>query len=1272
MARSRVSEEQTLRSPELALAMECPENEKTRKQPTISYFKLFSTATALDYILMAGGTIGALAHGAALPLAVLLFGNIVESVGIYFLNPPKLYEDASKYCLDCVYVGIVTLAAAWLEVFCWTYTGERQASKIRVQYLRALLGQDIGFYDTDSTTGEIVVGISSDTLLVQDAIGEKVGNFIHNMARFAAGLAVSFTISWELTSLTLAVVPLIAIAGGVYSYAMIDVTTNSHKAYIKAGEIAEQVVAQVRSVYAYGGEDKAVRSYARALEKTVALGVKGGLAKGLGMGSVYLLLYFTWALLLWFAGRMVLKGTIHGGPAFVTILNAVIGGIAIGQAFPNLTAFGKGKAAGYTIFEMLRRSPVSRSRGAGASLSNVQGHIELKNIKFSYPSRPDAIIFQNFSLDIPAGKLVAIVGGSGSGKSTIISLIERFYDPQEGQVLLDGHNVRHLQLKWLRSQIGLVSQEPALFATTISENILFGMEEASFDDVIRAAKISGAHDFINQLPFKYDTQVGERGVQLSGGQKQRVALARAVLKDPAILLLDEATSALDSESEKLVQDALSHIMVGRTSVMIAHRLSTVQSADIITVMQNGKIVESGTHDQLLEQDGSYASLLNVNDDNGRDTSSNNDFVSSGRHSRASSLNSKAFSFRLSVQSDIESVGFPEPLSERKVYKKPSLKRLLQLNAPDWPYSLLGMLGAITAGGSMPLFVLGITEGLIAFYSITPGYLSHEIRKLSMLFIGAGTATLFFFVMEHYFFGLMGENVTFRVRHLMFSAILRYEVGWFEDEKNSSSLVASRLASDALMVKAAVGDLLCTLSHNLSLITTAFIVAFLLQWRIALVMISTFPFIVTSAVAQRQFLRGFGGDVCKAYLRANTVAGEAVGNIRTVAAFCAEEKVLQLFCKELQRPGRDSFYRGQIAGIAFGVSQCCMFCSYALTLWYGSYLIKTGYTSFGPMVKSFTVLLVTALGIAETLLLAPDIIEGLQSVGAVFEVLDRKTEIDPDDTRAEDVHDIRGSIQLKNVKFNYPSRPDVTIFENLNLKLGAGRSLALVGASGSGKSSIIALIARFYEPLTGSVLIDGKDIRRLRLRSLRKHIALVQQEPSLFSTSVYENILYGKDGATEAEVIEASKAANADSFISALPNGYATEVGERGVQLSGGQKQRVAIARAVLKNPAILLLDEATSALDAESERTVQDALDNLMKGRTTVVVAHRLSTIQHVDCIAVLEAGKIVEEGRHVDLLRKGGVYARLIRLQHQLHNHPSPDMQQEFLQDFLERQAPR
>eukprot|EP00249_Psilotum_nudum_P007035 c20262_g1_i1 orf=553-2652(-) len=689
-------------------------------------------------------------------------------------------------------------------------------------------------------------------------------------------------------------------------------------------------------------------------------------------------------------------------------------------------------------------------------------------------------------------------------------------------------------------------------------------------------------------------------------------------------------------------------MVGRTTIMVAHRLSTIHDADIITVLEQGKVVESGTHEQLLARAGAYANLISIQEEVMKKPVEEMDIDRMSRHSRGSSLTLKAFSFRLSMQSDMESQGFQEPQLERRVYARPSLKGLIKLHAPEWYYGFLGILGAVTAGGSMPILVLGVTQGLIAFYSTTPGYLSVEVRKLCVLLLCSGIATFVFFLLEHYFFGVVGEHVTFRVRHLMFSRILRNEVGWFEDENNSSSKIASRLSSDALLVKAAVGDLLCTLAHNVSLMVTAFVVAFLFQWRITLVMVATLPIIVSSAAAQRQFLRGFGGNISKAYLRANMVAGEAVGNIRTIAAFCAEEKVLNLFCSELERPAKDTFMRGQVAGIAFGVSQCCMFCSYAMTLWYGSFLIKKGRTEFGPMVKSFTVLLVTALGIAETLLLAPDIIEGLRSVGSVFEVLDRRTEIDPDDPKADEVTELRGLIELKHVKFRYPSRTEVQIFEDLNLKVSPGRSLALVGASGSGKTSVIALIARFYDPLSGRVMVDGKDIRKFKLRSLRRHIALVQQEPSLFSTTVYENIIYGKDGASEAEVIQAAKSANAHDFISALPNGYHTEVGERGVQLSGGQKQRVAIARAVLKKPSILLLDEATSALDAESERAVQEALDNLMKSRTTVVVAHRLSTIQHVDVISVLDAGQIVEQGRHVELLRREGAYSRLVQHQQQ------------------------
>lgn len=405
---------------------------------------------------------------------------------------------------------------------------------------------------------------------------------------------------------------------------------------------------------------------------------------------------------------------------------------------------------------------------------------------------------------------------------------------------------------------------------------------------------------------------------------------------------------------------------------------------------------------------------------------------------------------------------------------------------------------------------------------------------------------------------------------------------------------------------------------------------------------------TVSLLQLLAMKGFAGDTAKAHAKSSMIAGEGVSNIRTVAAFNAQGKILSLFCQELRVPQRRSLSKSQTSGILFGLSQLALYSSEALILWYGVHLVNKGVSTFSKVIKVFVVLIVTANSVAETISLAPEIIRGGDAVGSVFSVLDRSTRIDADDPEAEPIESMRGDIELRHVDFAYPSRPDVSIFKDFNLRIRAGHSQALVGASGSGKSSVIALIERFYDPIAGKVMIDGKDIRRLNLKALRLKIGLVQQEPALFAASIFDNIAYGKDGATEAEVIEAARAANMHTFVSGLPEGYKTPVGERGVQLSGGQKQRIAIARAVLKDPTILLLDEATSALDAESECVLQEALERLMRGRTTVLVAHRLSTIRGVDSIGVVQDGRIVEHGSHAELIsRPDGAYSRLLQLQH-------------------------
>ncbi|XP_073219421.1 ABC transporter B family member 2-like isoform X2 [Cicer arietinum] len=1125
------------------------------------------------------------------------------------------------------------------------HTGERQAAKMRMAYLRSMLNQDISLFDTEVSTGEVISSITSDILIVQEALSEKVGNFMHYISRFLAGFIIGFIRVWQISLVTLAIVPLIAIAGGLYAYVTIGLVAKVRKSYVRAGQIAKEVIGNVRTVQAFGGEERAVISYKVALRNTYKNGRKAGLAKGLGLGSMHCVLFLSWALLVWFTSIIVHKKIANGGLAFTTMLNVVISGLSLGQAAPDISAFIRAKAAAYPIFEMIKRDTVSKnSSKIGRKLIKLDGHIQLINVCFSYPSRPDVVIFNNLSLDIPSGKVLALVGGSGSGKSTIISLIERFYEPLSGQILLDRNDIKELDIKWLRHQIGLVNQEPALFATSIRENILYGKNDATVEELNSALELSDAMNFINNLPDGLDTQVGERGIQLSGGQKQRIAISRAIVKNPSILLLDEATSALDAESEKSVQEALDRVMIGRTTVIVAHRLSTIRNADIIVVVEGGNVVEIGNHVELISNPNSvYASLVQGHPSPDPCLGQSSSIKNSVEISNTATIGS-------SFHSDKESTSHACGDEARSVEKSKhvSLARLYSMIGPYWSYGVFGTLSAFITGALMPLFALGISHALVSYYMDWHNT-QHEVKKIAFLFCGAAIIAITAYSIEHLSFGIMGERLTLRVREIMFSAILKNEISWFDDTRNTSSMLSSRLETDATLLKTIVVDRSTILMQNVGLVVTSFIIAFILNWRITLVVLATYPLIISGHISEKLFMQGFGGNLSKAYLKANMLAGEAISNIRTVAAFCAEEKVIDLYVDELVEPSKRSFKRGQIAGIFYGISQFFIFSSYGLALWYGSVLIQKELSGFKSIMKSFMVLIVTALAMGETLALAPDLLKGNQMVSSIFEVIDRKSGIIHG--VGEELKTVEGTIKLRRVNFSYPSRPNIVIFNDFNLTVPSGKSFALVGHSGSGKSSIISLILRFYDPTSGKVMIDGKDIKEINLKSLRKHIGLVQQEPALFATSIFKNILYGKEEASESEVIEAAKLANAHNFISALPQGYSTKTGERGVQLSGGQKQRVAIARAILRNPKILLLDEATSALDVESESIVQQALDKLMQNRTTIIVAHRLSTIKNADQISVLQDGKIIEQGTHSSLLENtDGAYFKLASLQQQLH----------------------
>ncbi|XP_061375398.1 ABC transporter B family member 4-like [Gastrolobium bilobum] len=1238
-----------------------------QKPDTVPFHKLFSFADSTDILLMTVGTVGAIGTGLSRPLMTLLFGQMIDRFGSNQQNT-DIVKEVSKVSLKFMYLAVGSGVAAFLQVACWMVTGERQAARIRGLYLKTILRQDVAFFDKETNTGEVIGRMSGDTVLIQDAMGEKVGQFLQLIATFFGGFVIAFVKGWLLTVVMLSTLPVLVLSGAAMAVMMGKMASLGQTAYAKAAHVVEQTIGSIRTVASFTGEKQAISSYSKFLVDAYKSGVHQGFLAGLGFGTVMSVVFCGYALAVWFGAKMIMEKGYNGGTVINVIIAVLTASMSLGQASPSMTAFAAGQAAAYKMFETIERKPgIDAYDPNGKVLEDIQGEIELRDVYFSYPARPEELIFNGFSLHIPSGATAALVGQSGSGKSTVISLVERFYDPQAGEVLIDGINLKEFQLRWIRGKIGLVSQEPVLFASSIEDNIAYGKEGATIEEIRSASKLANAAEFIDKLPQGLDTMVGEHGTQLSGGQKQRIAIARAILKDPRILLLDEATSALDAESERVVQEALDRIMVSRTTVVVAHRLSTVRNADMIAVIHRGKMVEKGTHSELLKDpEGAYSQLirLQVNKESEETADHHNKIElsvesfrqSSQKRSLQRSISRGSSAGNSSRHSFSVSFGLPtgvnvldpehENLQHNEKAPEIPLRRLASLNKPEIPILLIGSLAAIGNGVILPIFGL-LTSSVIKTFYEPFDEMKKDSKFWAAMFTILGLATLLVNPARSYFFSVAGCKLIERIRLICFEKVVNMEIGWFDKPENSSGAIGARLSEDAASVRALVGDTLGLLVQNLACALAGLIIAFIASWELALIILVLIPLIGVNGYVQMKFMKGFSADAKMMYEEASQVANDAVGSIRTVSSFCAEDKVMELYKKKCEGPMKTGIRQGLTSGSGFGVSSFLLFSVYATSFYAGARLVQAGKATFSDVFRVFFALTTAAVGVSVSSSFHPDASKAKTATASIFRIIDKKSKINPSDECGTTLDSVKGEIELRHVGFNYPSRPDIQIFRDLNLAIHSGKTVALVGESGSGKSTVIALLQRFYDPDSGEITLDGIEIRELQLKWLRQQMGLVSQEPVLFNDTIRANIAYGKGGdATEAEITAAAELANAHEFISGLQQGYDTVVGERGTQLSGGQKQRVAIARAIIKSPKILLLDEATSALDAESERVVQDALDRVMVNRTTVVVAHRLSTIKNADVIAVVKNGVIVEKGRHETLINiKDGFYASLIQL---------------------------
>ncbi|KAL1921648.1 uncharacterized protein VTP21DRAFT_10290 [Calcarisporiella thermophila] len=1211
----------------------------------VPYIQLYRYASKLDRFLIVS-----ILAGITQPLVAVSFGKLVQNFTSNS-NPQTNSQGMTEAILILLWFGIALVVTSYASMCLWTLAGENQAKRIRELYFHAILRQDQGWFD-QAESESLNSRLASDTFLIQEGLSDKVGLVIQNTTEFVTGFVAAFVFGWKLSVVLLVVVPLLGIS--VYSITNVIQfeSQKAQNAYSTAGSIVEQAVSGIRTVAAFSLQSRFINSYEEKIDFAYRAGVRKALKSGAFLGLVMFTVYVSYAIGFLYGAHLISQGAMGAPEVMQSFFALLIGAFSIGQIGPNYKSLVEAQVAAHKIFATIDRTPpidsLPPADDSGLTPTSCTGTITLQNVHFSYPTRPDAQVLRGIDLTIPSGKTVALVGASGSGKSTIIQLVQRFYDPNAGSIRIDGIDLRELNVRWLRNQIGIVGQEPVLFDDTIRNNIALGARnrnptQEELEEVCRKAN---CHEMISKLPQGYDTLVGEKGSQLSGGQKQRIAIARALIRDPSILLLDEATSALDTKSEKLVQEALKAAALDRSTIIIAHRLSTIREADLIVVMEKGKIVEQGSHDELMAKQGAYMSyvnkqLLKTHEYSGITTEASPPGSDDSRNDESSEPESD-----LTKQPTIVVKSKRSPVFESKEEKRPLL-RIVKMMASDWKYMAASVLGSAVVGAILPAHSL-LLGRLFDAFGKPPAQVEGASRTWALMYFVLAVAFLIAGFFKDGVMMFCGERLVRRLRSRIFRNLLRQEIAFFDDPAHSTGALTASLAKDVTAVQEFPNAFFVDGGRTVATLVFGFVVMFSNGWKLTLYLLASMPFVALTMVFQVKSLQGFSGKTKKEYALSGKIVGEAIRGIRTVASLAAEDVFEKKYIDCNRKPHRAALMQAYVASIGYGLSQGSQFFIYALAFYLGSRLIASEeMTNQQVFTVAFAVVL-TSFGMSHLSAHMPKVVKARQAAINLFELLDKTTTIDPEvDGKLEGP--APGTAALQNVTFAYPTRPEINIFENVSLDIQKNLKIALVGPSGSGKSTVIAHLLRWYDTTSGEALVEGANVRHWQLNAMRRRLALVGQEPVLFDLTVRENILYGcgeDEKVTQEDIEKAATNANIHHFITGLPNGYHTRVGENGSQLSGGQKQRIAIARALLRNPEILLLDEATSALDSESEKMVQGALNNAMIGRTTIAIAHRLSSIQDADLIVVLREGRVVEKGQHNDLIARGGVYSELANQQ--------------------------
>lgn len=924
-----------------------------------------------------------------------------------------------------------------------------------------------------------------------------------------------------------------------------------------------------------------------------------------------------------------------------------MGSFAFSQVPSNLHSFVLALKAANKLDQIIQREPAIVSPPNAPKLYSVD-KIQLCNISFAYPSRPNVPVLRNVDITVNKGETVAIVGHSGSGKSTVASLLLGLHLPQTGQVLYDSADIRSVDLASLRGElVASVLQEPQLFDVSIFDNVALGMRASDrrlpneYKDQIvhEACRIAQADEFIKALPQGYDTMAGEAGVKISGGQKARIAIARALVRRAPVLLLDEATANLDTGSERALQAALETSAKGRTTIVIAHRLSTVRKADRIIVMHDGEVIDEGTHDTLMmDISGPYYRLFQA-EPTDRTESSPPPQIETSKEVAPSKDEDDLLKADLSTGGSLDK-DEDEPHQSHDPRTGACIRAMATFAKMDLLIVSLGILGSIVAGGMYPGFAIAYAQAYSTFGEHPHDAKTQNLNAVWFVILALGGALGIF--AQWYCLGYASDRMACALRSAMLRKVLRAPMEFFDEERNTSGQLTTIINTSPTRVSTFVGTAMGTFIASVSTLVGGCIVGLVYSWKLGLVNMAVLPLTLGTGIIRLKVFDSRVAKLKKFNEPANRTAIAAVGQIETIASLAAEQVVFDKYTGQLSEARGKTKWMAWVSSVLFALAQSNMYFVVALGFWYGSTLVYSGEINSRAFFAVFTAIVAGSFQAANVLTQAPEL---SQARGAALDI-GRLLKLDSEKAGGSLSAFPQGDTRLDNVFFTYPSRDEPSLVD-LSLIARHHSFTALCGPSGSGKSTVIRLLERFYDPSSGLITLGGQPIGSIEESAFRKSVALVSQEPVLFNLTIRENILFGAETRVQDEELwEVLKLVNLDTFVRELPDGLETDLGAKGVALSGGQRQRLVLARALLRRPSLLLLDEATSSLDHANQRAVQLSIDALARDPdrplTVISVAHRLSTIRDAEVIYVMRSGRLVESGAYDALVSRGGLFASL------------------------------